>query len=62
MLYSFSAYIFCIQAEKLGCDGKVEEAQGVMKLVDQLKDERELLNFKVTYGNLFSIMVTYGIA
>ena len=51
MLYPFSAYFFCIQAEKLGCDGKVEEAQGVMKLVDQLKEERELLNFKVAYSH-----------
>ncbi|GFS19830.1 LUC7-like protein 3 [Elysia marginata] len=29
------------QAEDLGCHGKVEEAQGVMKLVDQLKEERQ---------------------
>ncbi|RUS81857.1 hypothetical protein EGW08_010380, partial [Elysia chlorotica] len=29
------------QAEDLGCQGKVEEAQGVMKLVDQLKEERQ---------------------
>ncbi|KAK7111141.1 luc7-like protein 3 isoform X2 [Littorina saxatilis] len=28
------------QAEELGCEGKVEEAQGVMKLCDQLKEER----------------------
>ncbi|RUS81856.1 hypothetical protein EGW08_010379 [Elysia chlorotica] len=28
-------------AEDLGCQGKVEEAQGVMKLVDQLKEERQ---------------------
>ncbi|ELT88918.1 hypothetical protein CAPTEDRAFT_219978 [Capitella teleta] len=35
------------QAEQLGCEGKVEEAQGVMKLCDQLKDERsELENTK----------------
>uniref|UniRef100_T1J2U3 Luc7-like protein 3 n=1 Tax=Strigamia maritima TaxID=126957 RepID=T1J2U3_STRMM len=31
------------QVEKLGCEGKVEEAQGIMKLCDQLKDERESL-------------------
>ncbi len=32
-----------MQAEELGCAGKVEEAQGVMKLCDQLKDERTQL-------------------
>eukprot|EP00069_Balaena_mysticetus_P010221 bmy_06707T0 len=29
--------------EELGSEGKVEEAQGMMKLVEQLKEERELL-------------------
>lgn len=29
-----------IQAETLGCEGRVEEAQGVLKLCDQLKEER----------------------
>ncbi|XP_063312146.1 luc7-like protein 3 [Pelobates fuscus] len=29
--------------EELGTEGKVEEAQGMMKLVEQLKEERELL-------------------
>ena len=29
------------QAEELGCEGKVEEAQAVMKLCDQLKEERQ---------------------
>jgi len=28
------------QAERLGCEGKVDEAQGVLKLCDQLRDER----------------------
>ena len=28
------------QAERLGCEGKVEEAQGVLKLCDQLREER----------------------
>jgi len=27
----------------LGCDGRIEEAQGVLKLCDQLKDERTAL-------------------
>ncbi|XP_046574044.1 luc7-like protein 3 isoform X1 [Haliotis rubra] len=31
------------QAEQLGCEGKVEEAQGVMKLCDQLREERRQL-------------------
>lgn len=31
------------QVETLGCEGKVEEAQGIMKLCDQLKEERENL-------------------
>ena len=31
------------QAEQLGCEGKVEEAQGVMKLCDQLREERSQL-------------------
>lgn len=32
------------QIEELGSEGRVEEAQGMMKLVEQLKEERELLN------------------
>lgn len=32
-----------MKVEQLGCEGKVEEAQGVMKLCDQLKSEREML-------------------
>lgn len=32
--------IVVIQAEELGCEGKVEEAQGMMKLCDQLEEER----------------------
>ncbi len=31
------------EAESLGCEGRVEEAQGVMKLCEQLKDERTQL-------------------
>lgn len=30
-----------VQIEELGSEGRVEEAQGMMKLVEQLKDERE---------------------
>ena len=38
---SFACLLF--QIESLGSEGKVEEAQGVMKLVDQLKEEKESL-------------------
>jgi hypothetical protein len=30
-------------SKELGCEGKVEEAQGVMELCDQLRDERRQL-------------------
>ncbi|XP_076328643.1 uncharacterized protein LOC143234851 isoform X2 [Tachypleus tridentatus] len=36
-------YSLLYKVEELGCEGKVEEAQGIMKLVDQLKEERETL-------------------
>uniref|UniRef100_A0A2R5L9M8 Putative spliceosome subunit n=1 Tax=Ornithodoros turicata TaxID=34597 RepID=A0A2R5L9M8_9ACAR len=32
------------QVEQLGCEGKVEEAQGIMKLCDQLKEERRAID------------------
>ncbi|KAK3740687.1 hypothetical protein QZH41_019062, partial [Actinostola sp. cb2023] len=32
------------QVEQLGSEGKIEEAQGVMRLIDQLKDEKEQLS------------------
>lgn len=31
------------KAERLGCEGSVEEAQGVMKLCETLKEERSQL-------------------
>ena len=37
-----------LQVEQLGTEGKVEEAQGVMKLVEQLKEERELASRNVS--------------
>ncbi|KAJ8317869.1 hypothetical protein KUTeg_002960 [Tegillarca granosa] len=37
------------QAEELGCEGKVEESQGVMKLCDQLREERTQLETNVPY-------------
>ena len=46
-----------LQAEELGCEGKVEEAQGVMKLCDQLREERKQLesvsSTKLRYYNLY---------
>lgn len=40
ILFGFSP----VQIEELGSEGRVEEAQGMMKLVEQLKEERELLS------------------
>ncbi|XP_074638785.1 luc7-like protein 3 [Acropora palmata] len=42
------------QVEQLGCEGKVEEAQGVMKLCEQLKSEREMLQMQSRDLNLMS--------
>lgn len=36
--------MFGSQIEELGSEGRVEEAQGMMKLVEQLKEEREQLS------------------
>ncbi|KAJ3600285.1 hypothetical protein NHX12_031271 [Muraenolepis orangiensis] len=33
-----------LQIEELGSEGRVEEAQGMMKLVEQLKEEREMIS------------------
>ncbi len=41
----------CAQIEELGSEGRVEEAQGMMKLVDQLKEEREDLNSTPSVSN-----------
>lgn len=38
------------KAEELGCDGKVEEAQGVMKLCDQLREERTQLEQVILFS------------
>jgi len=35
------------KAEKAGCEGDVEEAQGVLKLCDQFRDEREQLKKQI---------------
>lgn len=40
---NLSVFAFA-QIEELGSEGRVEEAQGMMKLVEQLKEERELLS------------------
>lgn len=39
----FVFFVSC-QIEELGSEGRVEEAQGMMKLVEQLKEEREQLS------------------
>lgn len=39
------------QIEALGCEGKVEEAQGIMKLVDKLKDEKSAIKREAMPNN-----------
>ena len=39
------------QIEQLGCEGKVEEAQGIMKLVDKLKDEKSAIKREALPNN-----------
>lgn len=46
------------QAEELGCEGKVEEAQGVLKLCDKLKEDRAELQSGVV-SIIFDIRVNY---
>ncbi|XP_074648335.1 luc7-like protein 3 [Tubulanus polymorphus] len=40
------------EAENLGCEGKVEEAQGVMKLCDQLTEERSQMENETVNTNM----------
>lgn len=40
----------------MGSEGKVEEAQGMMKLVEQLKEERELLRSTTSVSNMFVVL------
>jgi len=48
--------VFCFaQIEELGSEGRVEEAQGMMKLVEQLKEERELLSSTPSVSQLTSL-------
>lgn len=44
MLTNKIIYVVLCQIEELGSEGRVEEAQGMMKLVEQLKEEREQLS------------------
>jgi hypothetical protein len=46
--------MFLLEAEVLGCEGKVEEAQGVMKLCEQLQEERTHLNTVKTWITYYS--------
>ena len=41
---SLCVCLVCVQIEELGSEGRVEEAQGMMKLVEQLKEEREMIS------------------
>ncbi|XP_069056144.1 luc7-like protein 3 isoform X3 [Pleurodeles waltl] len=43
------------QIEELGSQGKVEEAQGMMKLVEQLKEEREMLTSTTSTIESFAV-------
>lgn len=45
-------FFFFFQIEELGSEGRVEEAQGMMKLVEQLKEERELLSSTPSVSSL----------
>lgn len=61
VIYSFVSNFF--QAETLGCEGRVEEAQGVLKLCDQLKEERTSLQEAAmvgAYSNLDALLFEYS--
>lgn len=47
------------QIEELGSEGRVEEAQGMMKLVEQLKEEREMLNSTPSVSQLKAGFLAY---
>lgn len=52
----FSLFFVVLQIEELGSEGKVEEAQGMMKLVEQLKEERELLRSTTSVSNTLLVL------
>ena len=47
------------KAERAGCEGDVEEAQGVLKLCDQFREERE--DLKKQIGKLMISTLTIHI-
>lgn len=49
---SYGSFLCFLQIEELGSEGRVEEAQGMMKLVEQLKEERELLSSTPSVSSL----------
>lgn len=49
-------FFVVLQIEELGSEGKVEEAQGMMKLVEQLKEERELLRSTTSVSNTLLVL------
>lgn len=54
-------HLLCLQAEELGCEGKVEEAQGIMKLCDQLNEERsQLQNVSIKdVSTMLTVLVSF---
>jgi len=56
LLKGFSLFFVVLQIEELGSEGKVEEAQGMMKLVEQLKEERELLRSTTSVSNTLVVL------
>lgn len=46
------------EAEAAGIQGNVEQAQGLMKLCDQLKEEREMLRKQNDNNHWTQVMVT----
>lgn len=46
------------EAEAAGIQGNVEQAQGLMKLCDQLKEEREMLRKQNDNNHWTQVMIT----
>lgn len=58
VFFSFLRFAFA-QIEELGSEGRVEEAQGMMKLVEQLKEEREMLSSTPSVSQLEAGLSAY---
>lgn len=46
-----------MQVENLGCEGKVEEAQGIMKLCEQLEEEKKALKKASEANHWFQVLI-----